>query len=105
MSPPAPVTARPVETPGIAVRSTDSWKNFCRPSASRSSSVPRTTVPSASPAAIRVAAERISLPISRSSRRTPASRVYSEITARRIASETSTSSGRRPFRFSCRGSR
>ncbi len=33
-SPPVPVTARPVETPGIAVRSTDSWKKRWRPRAS-----------------------------------------------------------------------
>src|ERR1700739_3768990 len=37
-SPPAPVTARPVATPGTAVRMADSWKNFCRPSASRTGS-------------------------------------------------------------------
>ena len=29
-SPPAPVTDRPVATPGIAVRSADSWKKRCR---------------------------------------------------------------------------
>ena len=34
-SPPAPVTARPVATPGIAVRSAASWKKRCRPRASR----------------------------------------------------------------------
>ena len=34
-SPPVPVTARPVATPGTAVRSAASWKNRCRPSASR----------------------------------------------------------------------
>jgi len=37
-SPPAPVTARPVATPGVAVRAADSWKNFWRPSASRTAS-------------------------------------------------------------------
>ena len=37
-SPPAPVTARPVATPGVAVRAADSWKNFWRPSASRTTS-------------------------------------------------------------------
>ncbi len=34
-SPPAPVTARPVATPGTAVRAADSWKTFWRPRASR----------------------------------------------------------------------
>ena len=33
-----PVTARPVATPGTAVRSAASWKNFWRPSASRTTS-------------------------------------------------------------------
>ncbi len=37
-SPPVPVTARPVATPGTAVRTADSWKNFWRPSASRTAS-------------------------------------------------------------------
>ena len=36
-SPPAALTARPVATPGTAVRSAASRKNFCRPSASRTS--------------------------------------------------------------------
>jgi hypothetical protein len=34
-----PVTARPVATPGTAVRAADSWKNFWRPSASRTTSM------------------------------------------------------------------
>ena len=34
-SPPAPVTASPVATPGTAVRTAASWKTFGRPSASR----------------------------------------------------------------------
>ena len=34
-SPPAPVTARPVATPGTEVRIAASWKTFGRPSASR----------------------------------------------------------------------
>src|SRR5437763_13733779 len=37
-SPPAIVTERPVATPGVAVRAADSWKNFWRPSASRTAS-------------------------------------------------------------------
>ena len=36
-SPPTPVTARPVATPGTAVRAAASWKTFWRPSASRTS--------------------------------------------------------------------
>ena len=54
---------------------------------------------SASPEAIFVAARRRSLPSSRSSWRTPASRVYSVITLRRITSGASTSSSRSPFLF------
>ena len=55
-SPPVPVTARPVETPGIAVRSTDSWKKRWRPRASCTASASMTIGASASPEAIRVAA-------------------------------------------------
>ena len=42
-SPPTPVTARPVATPGTAVRTAASWKNFWRPSASRTVSVVTST--------------------------------------------------------------
>ena len=73
-SPPAPVTARPVATPGVAVRSAASWWNFGRPRASCRSSGPMVMWPSA-PSATRRAALRSTLPISRSSPRTPASRV------------------------------
>ena len=104
-SPPVPVTASPVATPGIAVRSTDSWKNFWRPRASTTSSVSMAIGASASPEAIRVASRRSSLPSSRSSWRTPASRVYSVITLRRIASEASTSSALSPLRSTWRGHR
>ena len=154
-SPPAPVTASPVATPGVAVRAADSWKNFWRPSASRTASrsiltgnftvaslaapdpaplacafaglaffelpaalaeaaalssaspaaVPPAAFfwPSACPAsgsdeAIRVAVLRRILPSSRSSWRTPASRVYSAITVRMTSSEIVTSSSRSPLR-------
>ncbi len=46
-SPPAPVTDRPVATPGTAVRSADSWKKRWRPSASRTPSASITTGASA----------------------------------------------------------
>ena len=77
-SPPVPVTARPVATPGTAVRSAASCQKRCRPSASRTLRRGRSrSAASASPDAIRVAVLRSSLPSSRSSWRTPASRVYS----------------------------
>jgi hypothetical protein len=72
-SPPMPVTARPVATPGTAVRSAASKKNFWRPRYSRTSST--TIGVCAEPAAIFVATLRSALPISRSRLRTPASRV------------------------------
>ena len=84
-SPPVPVTARPVATPGTAVRAAASWKTFWRPSASRTAS--RSTVDrrlARCPDAIRVAVLRSSVPSSRSSWRTPASRVYSATTSRSI---------------------
>ena len=80
-SPPVPVTARPVATPGTAVRSAASWKNFWRPSASRTTSTSTSTGASTWSAAIRVAVLRSTVPSSRSSCRTPASRVYSETTS------------------------
>ena len=57
-SPPVPVTARPVATPGTAVRSAASWKTFWRPSASRTSSRSIATGASALPDAIFVAVLR-----------------------------------------------
>ena len=42
-SPPVPVTASPVATPGTAVRSAASWNTFWRPSASRTTSMSTTT--------------------------------------------------------------
>ena len=76
-SPPAPVTARPVATPGTEVRSADSKKYRGRPSHSRTSPSSTTTGPvaSLSRAATVPATLRNSLPSSRSSDRTPASRV------------------------------
>ena len=58
-----------------------SWKNFWRPSASRTTSTSTSTGASTWPAAMRVAVLRSTVPSSRSSWRTPASRVYSETTA------------------------
>src|SRR5437764_506533 len=77
-SPPVPVTARPVDTPGTAVRSAASCQKRCRPSASRTRSASTATGGAASPDAMRVAVLRRSLPSSRSSCLTPASRVYAE---------------------------
>jgi hypothetical protein len=74
-SPPVGVYASPVATPGTAVRSAASWKNFCRPSASRTASTSIATGASAEPDAIRVAVLRSTVPSSRSRLRTPASRV------------------------------
>ena len=82
-SPPVPVTARPVATPGTAVRIAASWKNFWRPRASRTrSSVDRHGRLHAVPDAICVAVLRSTVPSSRSRLRTPASRVYSVTTVR-----------------------
>ena len=104
-SPPAPVTDRPVATPGIAVRSADSWKKRWRPRASRTSSSPICTGGSTVLDAMRVAVLRSSVPSSRSSWRTPASRVYSVTTVRRTSSPIATSSSRRPLRSRWRGHR
>ena len=60
---------------------------------------------SAVPDAIRVAVLRSTFPSSRSSWRTPASRVYSEMTVSSTSSATVTSSSRSPFRSRCRGQR
>ena len=86
-SPPTPVTARPVATPGTAVRSAASRKNRCRPRASRTTSISTATGASAVSDAIRVAVLRSTLPSSRSSWRTPASRVYSEMIVSSTASD------------------
>src|SRR5665213_583289 len=76
-SPPAPVTASPVATPGTEVRSADSKKNRGRPSQVLTSSSSTTSGrgPGSSGAATRPATLRSSFPSSRSRERTPASRV------------------------------
>ena len=74
-SPPMPVTASPVATPGVAVRSAASKKNFCRPRYSRTSAPSIVTGAVVSADASLVATFRSALPISRSRFRTPASRV------------------------------
>ena len=74
-SPPVPVTASPVATPGVLVRSaTSDWKRW-RPRYVRTSSVPTCTGGVSSPASIFAVTLRSSLPIWRSRPRTPASRV------------------------------
>jgi hypothetical protein len=104
-SPPVPVTARPVATPGTAVREAASWKTFWRPSASRTSSRSTATGAVALPDAIRVAVLRSSVPSSRSRLRTPASRVYSETAVASSSSLIETSSSRSPLRSRWRGHR
>ena len=75
-SPPTPVTARPVATPGTAVRSAASWKNFCLPERlAHDRLVDRDRRLDLIRDAIRVAVLRSTVPISRSRLRTPASRV------------------------------
>src|SRR6266446_1549635 len=54
-SPPVGVTARPVATPGTAVRSADSWTNFGLPRASCATAGSMATGAVAAPAAMRVA--------------------------------------------------
>ena len=103
-SPPVPVTASPVATPGTAVRSADSGRNRGRPRKSLRLSVSTATAV-ASVDASRVATLRSTLAIARSSCRTPASRVYSPAIWRSASSETVTSSSRSAARDSCRGSR
>ena len=100
-----PVTLSPVATPGTAVRTADSWKNRWRPSASRIAVTSAATGAVASPAAMRVAVLRSSVPSSRSSWRTTASRVYSATTISSMGSSIVTSSGRRPLRSRWRGHR
>ena len=104
-SPPTGVYASPVATPGTAVRSAASWKNRCRPRASRMASVSMATGASAVPPAIFVAVLRSTVPSSRSRLRTPASRVYSATTVRSTESSTVTSSSRSPLRPRWRGHR
>ena len=73
-SPPAPVTANPVATPGVLVRSGTSSVTFGRPIHVASSSAAITSGVAA-PVATFAVAVRTSRPSWRSSDRTPASRV------------------------------
>src|SRR5207247_2069767 len=82
-------------TPGTAVRVAASWKNFGRPSAPRTSATSTVTGACVAPDVTPVAIFRKSVPSSRSSCRTPASRVYSAITSRNVPSSTATSAGLR----------
>ena len=74
-SPPMPVTARPVATPGTLVRSGISSSTLTRPSHVRTSAASTSIGVVASPVATFEAILRVSFPSSRSSERTPASRV------------------------------
>ena len=74
MSPPTGVQARPVATPGLAVRMATSFSNRGAPRISTTSAGPISTFCTL-PSAICTAAWRSTRPISRSSERTPASRV------------------------------
>ena len=72
MSPPTGVQASPVATPGTLVRIATSFSNGAGPSTLARSSLPMRIEP-LSPSAMRTAAWRKALPISRSRLRTPAS--------------------------------
>ncbi len=74
MSPPTGVQASPVATPGMLVRIATSPSKRARPEDSGQIVGPMPTC-AALPSAIRIAALRSAAPISRSSLRTPASRV------------------------------
>ena len=74
MSPPTGVHARPVATPGTLVRIATSFSKRGGPRIAATSPASMRTC-GAVPSAIRIAAWRNSLPISRSRLRTPASRV------------------------------
>ena len=74
MSPPTGVQARPVATPGSAVRSATSDMNFCGPRYSGTSSA-STVYFVLAPSATLTATPRAIEPTSRSRLRTPASRV------------------------------
>ena len=104
-SPPTPVTANPVDTPGTLVRSAASKKNRARPNHVTTSSASMRTGASELPEAMAVATLRMTLPRVRSSERTPASRVWSATIVRSASSVTSTSSGRSPARSTWRPSR
>ena len=75
MSPPTGVQASPVATPGTLVRIATSSSNGGAPRMAARSPSADVTIGPLSPSAIRIAAWRSALPISRSRLRTPASRV------------------------------
>ena len=75
MSPPTGVQARPVATPGTLVRIATSFSKRGAPEDRGEIVRRRSGSRSALPSAIRTAALRSALPISRSRLRTPASRV------------------------------
>src|SRR5438105_1168276 len=104
-SPPVPVTASPVATPGTAVRAATSLSNFGLPRNSRTRSGVIATGGVSWPVATLVATLRVILPSSRSRLRTPASRVWSVITFMIAASSTVTSSVFNPACVICRRSR
>ena len=66
-SPPTPVTARPVATPGVAVRAATSWNTFWRPNARRTAAASITTGVAGGAVATVAAVLRSRVPISRSS--------------------------------------
>ena len=74
MSPPTEVQARPVATPGTEVRSASSLSKRLAPRIA-CRSFGSTTIFSFAPSAMRIATFLSTAPISRSSVRTPASRV------------------------------
>ncbi len=104
-SPPAPVTAKPLATPGTDVRSvmSASWKR-ARPSRSGTVSASTTTGSLGSDATL-AATFRSTLARARSRERTPASRVWSRTMRRSASSVTVSSSARIPALASCRPSR
>ncbi len=75
MSPPTGVQARPVATPGSAVRSATSGRNFCGPRKSGMRSMVMISFSLALSSATFTATARTTLASSRSRLRTPASRV------------------------------
>jgi hypothetical protein len=103
-SPPVGVNASPVATPTSSCRSTTSdWKRG-GPSNSATCRV-ETLIDTASPITIALAALRLTVAISRSRLRTPASRVYSRIIRRSADGEIFNWPGASPFSVNWRGSR
>ncbi len=104
-SPPAGVQASPVATPGSLVRRRCSAKYLRLPSSSRAFLAEIVVLPRDLPSATRAATFLQIAPISRSRLLTPASRVYSLITASRPASANSSFDLVSPLALSCRGTR